>query len=901
VVDVSQRCPGNTTFSCGNPPTNGQGPSGTVAMQVFRGTVNLSTAPAPPAAGYVFTMNNIDVNVRNANQNMGGGSAMTLRVVMFPYIDPGTGTALTPNQMCDNSPSFAEPPVALQILNPLDTVTFNNFAFDTDLDSISFHIDFPWTGLFSPMFYNPGFSVTNPWPGILPVITPTGNVAIDPDRGTITFRPTQGGNWLSCIRVDAWRCGQRISSIFRDFQIQIIPSPTGSAPPYNPNNPSPFQQRAPRIQSPYVDSTGNQQWEIYSYYDEDTLIIPISANDSFPFLPSANTFSIAIKSQALSTVNIDSTGCLSPPCATIRGISDPNPPAAITIPPSLLNRVSGLPLGLGYSNILGQGGLKLIWAPQHPSSTTFFNCQSSLPIWHTYRFDIFAIDNHCPAVGETSRTLLVHLTDLIGFQRPRLDSISNQSPNRVLHFDLGIDTLSLDPVDVRNHGGPLTSLDSVILRQRAVTRRINAFRSAIIWKSASRNGPYMEVARITNPFVTTWVDTSSQSGQYFFVETLYGRNSLRTANSDTLPECIFTNIQIVGSTGNFICNGDTATLSSNYSGPNFSFQWFRNGISLTNAINPTLLVVNNPGQYMLRVYDSIQGCFKFSDDFQISFFPPPFQNEQICAVSVEPTTGKNVIVWNKTREKHISKYIILRETSVANQFDAIGAVPFNSFSSFTDTAANPQIRSWRYRIQIEDSCGLRSNLSAIHQTIHLSANLGLNNDVNLIWTPYQGVNYSTHRILRSHNGSPFLLIGSVPSSNFSFTDINAPIGSKAYLIEIEVPGGCSPSARLASMNTITSNLVNLGAGVSLNEVERLITNLQVFPNPSSGIITIKSSKITHEPIPVKILDARGRVVRDLTIPAGEAHIQVDLRLEGAGMYFLRSPTLNWSQKVNLIP
>lgn len=898
-ADLSQHCPNNTTFTCGSNPANTFGPSGTGSMIVYVGTMDLSTAPAPPATGYVFSMNSIAANFRTASNNMTGGIAITLRVIMHRFTHPTTGVALTPAQLCDNTPQFTEPPLALHILNPSDTVFFSNPAVDRDLDSLSFHIDFPWSEVSVPLTFVAPYSVNNPWPGIVPVATSIGNVAIDPTSSVITMRATQAGEWLGCVRVDSWRCGQRISSIYRDFQMKVLASLSGSAPPYNSNTPNFNQQRAPQIKGPVVAQTGAERWELYAYYDEDTLIIPITANDSFPFLPAANTFSLAVKGLALSNINVDSTGCMSPPCATIRSISDPNPPALSSNQPQLLNRANGQPLGLGYANLLGNGGLKIIWIPKSNPAQTNNNCSGTVPVWHTHRFNVLAVDNHCPVVGESSKTFLVHLLSNPSPQTPRLDAISNNSTARVLQFNLGLDTLSLDPVDVMNFNGPISSTDSVVLRQRAKNRRLSAFRTAVIWKARFRNGPYVEVARINNPFTTSWTDTSNVLGQYYYIENQYGRTVLRTSASDTLPLCSIPNFQVASSAGNFICNPGSTVLSSNLSGPNLIFQWFRNGLPLANATASTLQLTNNTGTFALRVTDTLQGCTKFSNAVQIAFYPPPFQDEKICVVSVPIHTGKNTVIWNKTPGKHIRNYIIYRENVVTNQFDSIGSIPADSLSLFIDATANNQVRSWKYRIQIEDMCGNRSGLSPVHQTLHLSANQGTNNDVNLSWNPYEGLPISNYHIIRSHNGSPFNRIGSVPSANLSFTDVNAPLGSKDYVIEVELPLGCTPDSSAASITSFFSNLVNLGAGVGNDELNLHQVKLQAYPNPTTGMLTIQRELATHEPVPIAIHDAQGRLLKRLVILPHELQVTVDLSEARAGLYLLHSPLHAWTKKISL--
>lgn len=898
-ADLSQHCPNNTTFTCGPNPISTFGPSGTGSMVVYVGTMDLSTAPAPPATGYVFTMNSIAASFRTPSNNMTGALAITLRVIMHRFTHPSNGVALTPAQICDNAPHFTEPPMALHILNPSDTVFFSNPAVDRDLDSLSFHIDFPWSNAFLPLSFVAPYSINNPWPGIVPVATSTGNVAIDPASSVITMQAIQAGDWLGCVRVDAWRCGQLTASIYRDFQMKVLASLSGSAPPYIASNPNFNQQRAPQIKGPAAPLSNSERWELYAHYDEDTLVIPITANDSFPFLPTANTFSLAVKGLALSNVNVDSTGCTNPPCATIRSISDPNPPASGANPPQLINRANGQPLGLGYANLLGQGGLKIVWVPRSNATQPNNNCSGTGPVWQTHRFNVSAVDNHCPVVGESSKTFLVHLLSNPSTQIPRLNAISNNSTARVLQFNLGLDTLSLDLVDVMNYNGPISSADSVVLRQRAKNRRLGAFRTAVIRKARFRNGPYVEVARISNPFVTSWTDTSNVLGQYYYIENQYGRTVLRSSASDTLPSCSIPNFQVVSSAGNFICNPGSTILSSSLSAPNLTFQWFRNGLPLANATTSTLQLTNSTGTFALRVSDTLQGCTKFSNTVDLAFFPPPFEDEKICVVSVPINAGRNTVIWNKTPGKHIKKYIIYRENTLTNQFDSIGNVLADSLSIFIDATANTQVSSWKYRIQIEDMCGNRSGLSPVHQTLHLSANQGTNNDVNLSWNPYQGMLFSSYNILRSHNGSPFNSIGNVPSTNLSFTDVNAPPGSKAYVIEVALPFGCKPDSNAASITSIFSNLINLGAGVGNDEMNLHKVKLQAYPNPTTGLLTIQRELATHEAVPIDILDAHGRLVKHLIILPHELEVRVDLSEARTGLYLLHCPLYSWTKKISL--
>ncbi|MBM3912689.1 MAG: hypothetical protein FJ350_06750, partial [Sphingomonadales bacterium] len=165
--DISPRCPGNNYLSC-NPPANAAGQNqGSVARYIFRGTVDLSALGPPPPAGYTFhttqTGNAIPCCRPDINNSTAANGLQTLVVKMFPYRDPITNVTLTPAALCDKSPEFATDPTAFSILNPIDTIYLQSLAFDADLDSTSFGIDFPLgSSPTAPYSYNNGYTQGNP-------------------------------------------------------------------------------------------------------------------------------------------------------------------------------------------------------------------------------------------------------------------------------------------------------------------------------------------------------------------------------------------------------------------------------------------------------------------------------------------------------------------------------------------------------------------------------------------------------------------------------------------------------------------------------------------------------------------------------------------------------------------
>jgi hypothetical protein len=140
-------------------------------------------------------------------------------------------------------------------------------------------------------------------------------------------------------------------------------------------------------------------------------------------------------------------------------------------------------------------------------------------------------------------------------------------------------------------------------------------------------------------------------------------------------------------------------------------------------------------------------------------------------VTVYPLLNQNLIIWERERSKKIVKYNIYKESTQAGVYNKIGEVPYNQYSYFIDEDSKPGQRSERYRISIIDTCGYESPLSDPHQTMHLNANKGVNNSVNLIWEHYVGFNFNTYDIYRGTDPEAMVLIDSVQSNLTSYTDV----------------------------------------------------------------------------------------------------------------------------------
>ena len=211
------------------------------------------------------------------------------------------------------------------------------------------------------------------------------------------------------------------------------------------------------------------------------------------------------------------------------------------------------------------------------------------------------------------------------------------------------------------------------------------------------------------------------------------------------------------------CPGDSIAVSA--VGGFSSYTW-GNGATGPNSTIPVDSIISIEAK-------DVFGCTYL--DFVETNISRPF-TDSICLITVDPQINKNVLVWNKTADQTTVAYRILRETAIANDFELIGEVDFDSPNEYIDASANPLEASARYTIQSVNGCGDIAQNSPTHKTLHLTSNKGINGEINLIWDPYEGFDYPTFRILRGNSPNNMQIIAQRPSSTFTFTDLTPPTG-----------------------------------------------------------------------------------------------------------------------------
>lgn len=297
------------------------------------------------------------------------------------------------------------------------------------------------------------------------------------------------------------------------------------------------------------------------------------------------------------------------------------------------------------------------------------------------------------------------------------------------------------------------------------------------------------------------------------------------------------------------------------------------------------LVSVAPGVYTITA-SGADNC-KTVRSFNLDFRKP--ESQSICMVTVDPVSQKNIVVWEKpANQGNVSQYRIYKETSQAGLYLPVGTLPYDSVSQFLDITADPAIRSWRYRVTAVDNCGNESAPSQIHKTIHLTNNMGINGEVNLIWDFYNGMGYSTVNLWRFSTANGWEMIQAMPSNLTSYTDALPPSGGAlAYTIEA-IPDAPCVATRAVNHNTTRSNRTTSAMGpVTSTEEVNDSRWLSLYPNPANGIVHVDFFLNEYvDNAMLMVYDMHGRMVetRSFQDIFGQWNTTVDVSAWSAGMY-----------------
>lgn len=319
-------------------------------------------------------------------------------------------------------------------------------------------------------------------------------------------------------------------------------------------------------------------------------------------------------------------------------------------------------------------------------------------------------------------------------------------------------------------------------------------------------------------------------------------------------------------------NGGSVYISvSGQSGP-YTYQWSNGG-----GTNEDLVGVA-PGNYAVMVTAG-NGCSSMTSGPVTEELP---EIQEVCIVTVDTTSGYNLVVWEKPVVGHISHYKIYQEQTQAGVFNLVGSVLYIDSSQFVDSLANPMVRSYRYKISAVDTCGVESELSWNHKTIHMVKS-SFAGDNYLSWDNYEGFTYPSFLVWKYTDQTGWANIATLPSNLNSYTDL-APTGTNIdYFIEAVPSDGCT-STKAQDHNTTRSNRQTILSGTNIEEFEKIYVNL--FPNPTKNQFQIQLSNGTVNNWSYEVYDISGKSILRQRKLSNNNHT-IDLSDTESGIYLVR--------------
>jgi len=226
--------------------------------------------------------------------------------------------------------------------------------------------------------------------------------------------------------------------------------------------------------------------------------------------------------------------------------------------------------------------------------------------------------------------------------------------------------------------------------------------------------------------------------------------------------------------------------------PPLAFQWSLDGEDIEGANLPEYKFIpydsTQEGLYSCRISNAC-GTVE-AEPFSMYLAP------QLCMVTIDTTTGKNLIVWEKKTKAPIFAYKVMRESVAAGIYDELGTVPFDDLSVFEDSIADPTSQAYLYKIIAIDTADNETDVDLCkpHKTIHLLVSLNEEfQSAQLSWDNYYGFEYQTYVIFRSETGTGFQQVQEISASLNSWTDRDSTVTEDPfYRIAVLKPGSCYP-------------------------------------------------------------------------------------------------------------
>ena len=672
VTDLSTSGSGSSGNAC---YTCAAGDEGAVSEYIWRSDP-MTLAGAPPPEGWHFTWGTC---CRSSNITNGmADDDFTLRAVMYPYTDPATGIIAPADPCFDSSPSFKE--LAKTLICTGYEFSYSHNAFDEELDELIYSWAEPLGDNWS---YNPAnpnsnalifsapYSVNSPIPG---------NPTMDNATGEITYNSLISGVFVTCVKVEARKCGQLVSEIYREVQVVLkdcsgFNQPTTGGIP-NFNDPPRISPPFPGTATPFEKIVFAGDWVTFNIQAEDDDVYGGGGSQSVTLDASGGAFSLDF---------IDPNLCPNPPCAIFNnGTSTGVPPF---LSPTVVN---------GFFE----------W--QTHCSHLENICNNTSSVSNVFTFSIKAFDDFCPANGISIATVKITVVPPI----PDLRCVSVED-----NGDIVLDWNYLDntppttnPIFIyhsTNFGGPYNLLDSTFFP--------------------------------TETYTHVGVDGDNSIHYYFLANDEGCDPNAGPLYSDTLQNILLDITPInLGASANLSWNAIRDPLLSSSAVDYQMYIKYDTSTTFYNYFTTPLLSYvydavrcQDNFQLYLEIPDA-SGCISRSS-LEIANLGDTIKpiRSVITDVSVD-TSGRAVISWTPSPgayDYEVYKYGVQGWETIGTVLDPITTFVYSSSSAddFSET----------FSVRALDTCDNTKDKSLEHNSIHLTADLDeCTKNLTLSWNEY---------------------------------------------------------------------------------------------------------------------------------------------------------------------
>lgn len=269
------------------------------------------------------------------------------------------------------------------------------------------------------------------------------------------------------------------------------------------------------------------------------------------------------------------------------------------------------------------------------------------------------------------------------------------------------------------------------------------------------------------------------------------------------------------------------------------------------------------GSYSVSVTDN-KGCIQTSSVTITNSILPPAPS--ICMVTADDNSINNIIIWDKTSYNNVDSFIVYREVSTSI-YARIGAVAYDSLSEFIDTSrsvgpanGNPNVGSYRYKLQVRDVCGNYSALGPYHNTIYII----YSGSGQFSWSiPYAiegAANPVSNYVLLcdTANVNVWGPVGIVTGNSVSVTDPGFSNHSTIANWRVKTSWSISCTPTRATVSTSRSNIKH-GSITTGVETNTELNSTVIYPNPATDFVTIEIPGLTQNAT-IRILNTIGQIV-----------------------------------------